>query len=86
MNEKFDQLAKGLAQSVTRRQAFIRFGGGLLGMALTCLGLSSKADQNCVPSGEFCGRGVPGGNCNKCCSGWHFCEISADLGKQCFCN
>ncbi len=37
MSNKFDELAKGLAQSVTRRQAFKRFGVGLAGMALASL-------------------------------------------------
>jgi hypothetical protein len=43
MNHKFDELAKGLAQSVTRRQALRRFGVGLAGMALACFGLANKA-------------------------------------------
>jgi len=43
MNNKFDELAKGLAQSVTRRQALKRFGVGLGGMALACFGLADKA-------------------------------------------
>jgi len=43
MNNKFDELAKGLALSVTRRQAFKRFGVGLAGMALACFGLADKA-------------------------------------------
>src|SRR5262249_43909948 len=43
MSNKFDELAKGLAQSVTRRQALKRFGVGLAGMALACFGLPSKA-------------------------------------------
>jgi hypothetical protein len=86
VNNKFDQMAKGLAQSVTRRQALKRFGGGLAGMALACFGLSSKADQSCVPSGEFCGNGVRGGNCHRCCSGSFFCEHSEDVNKTCFCN
>jgi len=34
MNNKFDELAKGLAQSATRRQALKRFGVALAGMAL----------------------------------------------------
>ena len=34
MNRSFDELAKGLAQSVTRRRALKRFGVGLPGMAL----------------------------------------------------
>ena len=44
MNNKFDELAKGLARSVTRRQAFKRFGVGLAGMVLACLGLANKAE------------------------------------------
>src|SRR5258708_32669204 len=40
MSNKFDELAKGLAQSVTRRQAFKKFGVGLAGMALACFGLA----------------------------------------------
>jgi hypothetical protein len=44
MNNKFDELAKGFAQSVTRREAFKRFGLGLAGMALACFGLANKAN------------------------------------------
>ncbi len=40
MDDKFDELAKGMAQSVTRRQALRKFGVGLAGMALACLGLA----------------------------------------------
>ncbi len=43
MNHKFDELAKGLAQSVTRRQALKKFGVGLAGMALACFGLAKRA-------------------------------------------
>src|SRR5881296_2899306 len=43
MSEKFDELAKGLAQSVTRRGALKKFGLGLAGMALALLGLANKA-------------------------------------------
>jgi hypothetical protein len=85
MSEKFDQLAKCVAQSVTRRQALKRFAGGLVGMALACFGLSSKAASHCITSGFPCGK--PGlGGCGSCCSKSFFCEISADLGRQCFCN
>jgi len=83
MNDKFDQLAKSVAGSVTRRQAFRRFGLGLVGMALACFPLSSKAA--CLSSGSPCGRPGQGG-CGSCCSKSHFCEISADTGRQCFCN
>jgi hypothetical protein len=43
MNNKFDELAKGMAQSVTRRGALKKFGVGLAGMALACFGLANKA-------------------------------------------
>jgi hypothetical protein len=42
MNDKFDELAKGLAQSVTRRGALKKFGGGLAGIVLTSMGLANK--------------------------------------------
>jgi len=38
MNDKFDELAKGMAQSVTRRGALKKFGLGLAGIALASLG------------------------------------------------
>jgi hypothetical protein len=43
MNNQFDELTKGLAQSVTRRPALKKFGLGLAGMALACLGLPNRA-------------------------------------------
>src|SRR5258708_26858975 len=47
MNDKFDELAKRLAQSVTRRAALKKFGGGLAGMALACFGWAlTVAAQN----------------------------------------
>ena len=64
MNKKFDELAKGLAQSVTRRQALKKFGVGLTGMALACFGLLNKAHaSNCLPWGHKCRSG------SECCSG-----------------
>ena len=60
MNNQFDELAKGLAQSVTRRAAFKRFGVGLAGMALACFGLANKAEahnQPCLQPGAGCLRG-----------------------------
>src|SRR5437867_1065974 len=44
MNNKFDELTKAMAQSVTRRAALKKFGVGLAGMALACFGLANKAD------------------------------------------
>src|SRR5262245_45632103 len=38
MSTKFDELTKSMAQSVTRRGALKRFGVGVVGMVLACLG------------------------------------------------
>jgi len=48
MNDKFDELAKGLAQSVTRRGALKKFGLGLAGIIFAYLGLANgaKADPS----------------------------------------
>jgi hypothetical protein len=66
MNNKFDELAKGMAQSVTRRGALKKFGAGIAGLALAALGLVSKAQANpkacrchkrdygCLPSDWTC--------------------------------
>src|SRR2546428_13151907 len=43
MNDQFDELAKELALSVTRRKALRRFGAGLAGALLASLGLANKA-------------------------------------------
>jgi uncharacterized membrane protein len=40
MKNKFDELTKRLAQSVTRRQELKKLGVGLTGTALVCLGLN----------------------------------------------
>jgi uncharacterized membrane protein len=45
MNQKFDELAKGLAQSITRRQALKRFGVSLAAIALVCFGLTGVQAQ-----------------------------------------
>jgi hypothetical protein len=66
MNNKFDELAKGLAQSVTRRQALKKFGLGLAGMALACFGLARSANAgSCKASGKKCDPRKP----SACCSG-----------------
>jgi hypothetical protein len=52
MNNKFDELTKSLAQSVTRRAALKKFGIGVAGMALACFGLANKAE-----AGQRCGDG-----------------------------
>jgi len=44
MNNPFDELTKCVAQSFTRRAALKKFGAGLAGMALACLGTPPKAE------------------------------------------
>ena len=66
MNDKFDELAKGLAQSVTRRGALKKFGLGLTGLALAALGLANKAEAGPGwPVGHRCTKSsqCASGNC-----------------------
>jgi hypothetical protein len=67
MNNRFDELAKGMAQSATRRAALKKFGLGLAGMALACFGLANKSSGAtyfgyCQVAYEKGGRGPFGGN------------------------
>jgi hypothetical protein len=78
MNNKFDELTKSLAQSVTRRAALKKFGVGLAGMALACFGLTNRAEaanRKCVPSGGSCFLNA------HCCSG--VCYRSLTHGFRC---
>ena len=75
MNDKFDELAKGMAQSVTRRAALRKFGVGLVGVALASLGMANRAEAGpkpsaCLPAGQICGSGrsMPVRCLNFCCS------------------
>ena len=53
MNNKFDELTKSFASSVTRRQALHRLRTGLAGLLLACIGIgggrsvSAKGTLNC---------------------------------------
>ena len=69
MNNKFDELAKGLAQSATRRQALKKFGVGLASMALACFGLTSRGQDKevCRKAGQPCGPSHNG--YHVCCPG-----------------
>jgi hypothetical protein len=69
MNNKFDELTKSLAQSVTRRAALKKFGVGLAGMALACFGLPNKAgaapnDPNQIP--KWCDHTTNACCCKNC--------------------
>ncbi len=46
MNDKFDELANGLAQSLTRRAALKKFGVSVAGMALACFGLGDAGQAS----------------------------------------
>jgi hypothetical protein len=65
MNNKFDELAKGLAQSVSRRQALKKFSIGVAGMGLAFFGLANRAEAQtaCLPFGSACKHN------SACCSG-----------------
>ena len=79
MNNKFDELTKGLAQSVTRRGAL----KSLTVMALACFGLEAKAqaqNKNCKPNGSVCT------NHNQCCSGWCFAFTTGNRVKSGYCR
>ena len=58
MNDKFDELAKGLAQSITRRGALRKFGVGIAGVVLATLGLANKAQAEAKVLRE-CGGCIP---------------------------
>ncbi len=83
MNDQFDELAKGLAQSVTRRGALKKFGAGLAGIALAPLGLAKHSQASTIQGGNQ-------GNCknDKDCAylgptafcGW--CVIQPGDGNQ----
>jgi len=68
MINQFDELTKGMAQSVTRRGALKKFGVGLAGMALACFGLANKAvagrkcsaPADCPPNNPYCCKGRRG--------------------------
>jgi hypothetical protein len=72
MNNQFDELAKGMAQSVTRRRALKKFGVGLAGMVLACFGLANRTqakNSGCIPSGHTCDPTNPGQCCSGICQG-----------------
>ena len=85
MYNSFDELTKGLAQSVTRRAALKKFGIGLAGMALASFGLASKAEAGqrpswCAPTDICC--------CRKCkthlpTTDSHFAVCQAQCGFTC---
>src|SRR3989442_12877714 len=80
MNNKFDELTKAMAQSVTRRAALKKFGVGLAGMALACFGLAGTVHAasgcGCVSDAD-CGKG------KHCISGYGACCPAETIGSCC---
>src|ERR1044071_1162277 len=79
MNDKFDELAKGLAQSVTRRGALKKFGLGLAGITLAALGLANTAEAapgGCKQPGQSCHRD------DDCSSGFGAADCFARSGTN----
>ncbi len=71
MSDKFDELTKVMAQSVTRRQALRRFGVGVAGLALACFGFGNKAEaRNYRCTAKDCYPPCPKGTK---CSGQYVC-------------
>jgi hypothetical protein len=66
MNNKFDELTKSMAQSVTRRQALRKFGVGIAGILLVAFGLPSSARADKV---KTCATAADCGSGQVCCSG-----------------
>jgi len=80
MNDKFHRLAKGLAQSLTRRQALRRLSGGLAGMLLAVCGMANRAEAapgGCKASGNKCHSD------SECCSG--ACIRDPEVRKPGYC-
>ena len=53
MNNKFDELTKGMAHSATRRGALKKLGLGLAAMALACFGLANQAAAGGQGGGDW---------------------------------
>ena len=88
MNNRFDELAKGLAQSVTRRQALKKFGIGLAGMALACFGIverSKAVEQPCTcTTSADCQNGYYCAVYGYCAPKW--CDPSVNGYCCCYCK
>jgi hypothetical protein len=72
MKEQFDELAKTMAQSATRRAALKKFGVGLAGMVLACVGLADKAEAT-----------TKTGTCEQCI---HNCMASFPPRPRTYCH
>ena len=64
MIDRFDELAKGMAQSVTRRGALKKFGFGMAGIVLASLGLTHRANAQTTRTHCNCSK-PPTYGCEK---------------------
>jgi hypothetical protein len=79
MSNRFDELAKGLASGLTRRDALKRFAGGLAGLLFADVALGSKAEAQAADTcPDYCrsiGINPGGGNAfGKCVSNCAHCK------------
>src|SRR5437016_4040836 len=69
MDKQFDELSKSLAEGVSRREALRKFGIGLAGVLLACLGIGggASADQRvkCASSADCSNLGFYSPGCCK---------------------
>src|SRR5438105_2437679 len=72
MSNKFDELAKSMAQSLSRRQALKKFGAGLVGGVLAAVGFVNKAEAN--PSIR-CNCKKPNYGCDRYALGYSECTL-----------
>ncbi len=90
MNNKFDELAKNMAQAVSRRDALRRFGVGLAATALSWLSLGNsawakaKTKINCKNYEQGCAHLYPPGSgaYNTCILG---CGFQCNVQGNSFC-
>jgi len=77
MAHQFDELAKALAEGISRREALRRVGGGLAGVVLALFGASAvdaappcrAMGKPCKHDEDCCGAGVTAICVNRRCTG-----------------
>jgi hypothetical protein len=75
MEDRFDELTKSLAQTVTRRRALKKLGVGLVGMALACVGLTNKAQGQSKPGCKNNKECAHLGESYVCCDGGYGVKV-----------
>ncbi len=79
MSDKLDELAKGLTESVNRREAVRRFGIGIASAILASLGLANKAEAGSFnPCFNQCARDCTK-KAHKGSPAWNYCYYICTL-------